>query len=108
MPCCMAQDKNEKKVVFGRFDGGKTDRGPSESRDPVNSRMATLARKAFSDRPAYDSEIASDTGTAPFCAKCKDKPSSPYDLPNVANDIRAIDSRSVVQRELIEAMTRWR
>ena len=106
MPCCMAPDKNEKKVLFGRFDGEKADSG-SPSRDPVNSRMATLARTAFSDRSAYDSEIAHDTGTAPFCAKCTEKPSSPYNLPNVANDIRAIDSRHVVPRGLIDALTTW-
>ena len=65
MPCCMAPDKHEKKLVFGRF-GGEND--APQAQEIVNSRMAVMAHRAFNDRPGYEAEVSANPGPdAPFC-----------------------------------------
>ena len=97
MPCCMAPDKGDKRLVFANFPGA----------DPVNSPMATLARLAFADRAAFRRQSA-DVAPAgiPFCATCTEKP-GPYGLINVEADIRALDAQLAVPRSLRWALTKW-
>jgi hypothetical protein len=97
MPCCMAPDKADKHLVFANFTG----------KDVVNSRMAMLARLAFSDRAAFQRDTeGAEPGGIPFCAKCTENPPL-YGLVNVAGDIRAIDDRGAIPRRLRWALTNW-
>ena len=104
MPCCMAPDKNDKKLVFANFEPRES---PS-ALDIVNSPMAQLARRAFGDRASYEKEVALQSSSIPFCARCEEKPSPPYGMNNVRLDIRKLDPNRVVSDELVGVLTDWK
>jgi hypothetical protein len=102
MPCCMAPDKQDKRLVFETLSGSAGMDG-----DPVNSAMARLARLSFQDRAAYEAEAATvSSAQHPYCAKCEETP-MPYGLANVAADIRALDEKGIVPRPLQWALIHW-
>jgi pyruvate-formate lyase-activating enzyme len=104
LPCCMAPDKSEKKLVFTKLTSNES-RG---ALDLVNTDMATMARQAFADRVGYHdraSRVPADV--RPYCATCAEKPSSPYNQVNIRNDIRAMDEAGVVSDDLIAQLTAW-
>jgi pyruvate-formate lyase-activating enzyme len=104
MPCCMAPDKNEKRLVFTAI-------GPTETRSAleiVNSPMATLAREAFADREAYDRKAPSlPAAERPYCATCTESPRWPYGVRNIRDDIRAIDPSGAIADDVIAQLTGW-
>jgi MoaA/NifB/PqqE/SkfB family radical SAM enzyme len=104
MPCCMAPDKGPKKLVFTKFASLEH----RDGLDIVNSEMATLARLAFAQPEAYR-QRASELSPAerPYCASCRDNPSSPYNPVNIRNDIRAIDEASVLPADVLTELTAW-
>ncbi len=102
LPCCMAPNTQEKKLVFTKLRSNES-RG---ALDLVNSDMATMARQAFADPVGYNdraSKVPADG--RPYCATCAEKPASPYNQVNIRNDIRAMDEACVLSDDLIAQLT---
>ena len=104
MPCYMAPDKVERKLVFSNF-------GPDETTDAlaiVNSPMATLARESFASPESYEKNAClRSREQLPYCAKCEEKTSPPYSFRNVRHDIHSLDFKRVISEELASKLTAW-
>jgi hypothetical protein len=74
----------------------------------VNSPMAMTAREAFADPEGARKRVLQSGGQLPFCAHCREKPSSPYSIESVRSDIRILDPRRVVPSELVNQLTAWK
>jgi hypothetical protein len=104
MPCCMAPDKSERKLVFSTFEASPALKPLSI----VNSPMATLARESFASPESYRVKAGlRGHHELPYCARCQEKPSPPYGLHNVRNDLHLLDSERVIPWNLVERLTSW-
>jgi len=102
LPCCMAPNTQEKKLVFTKLTSNES-RG---ALDLVNSDMATMARQAFADPVGYNNRTSRVPANGrPYCATCAEKPASPYNHVNIRNDIRAMDEGCVLSDDLIAQLT---
>jgi hypothetical protein len=66
----------------------------------------TAASRGFGFRELYKEKASLPSREElPYCAKCQEKPSPPYNLRNVRHDNRSLDFKRMISEELAGQLT---